>query len=131
MGTRRFEFRLHVPYAHIDRMGFVYYSHYLVYFEMARSSMFRETGLPYGELEKRGVMLPVVEAHCEYRKPAMFDEELCVTIDGIKIQGAILHVEYEVKRGEDLIALGYTNHVCMSPEGRVLKPVPELKRFVG
>jgi len=119
-----------VPYAHIDKMGVVYYANYLAYFEMARSALFRETGLPYGELEARGVLLPVVEAHCEYRKPARFDDELCVTVHSFEQRGAILHVEYEVARGEELLAVGWTNHVCMSPKGKVLKPSPELRRFL-
>jgi len=130
MGSRRFDFRLRVPYAHVDKMGIVYYAHYLVYFEMARSAMFREAGLPYGELESRGILLPVIEAHCEYRKPAGFDDELCVTVHNFEQRGAVLHVEYEVKKGEKLLAAGYTHHVCLSPRGKVLKPSPELKRFL-
>jgi acyl-CoA thioester hydrolase len=131
MSPRKFDFTLHVPYAHIDKMGVVYYANYFVYFEMARSAMFREAGLPYGKLEERGVMLPVVAAHCEYRKAARLDEEICITVSNLSQRGAVLRAEYEVKRGADLLAVGYTDHVCMSPQGTVLKPVPELKRIMG
>ena len=46
-----FQHAIRVPHAHTDQMRYVYYANYLVYFEMARSAMLREVGLPYGELE--------------------------------------------------------------------------------
>jgi acyl-CoA thioester hydrolase len=126
---KTFHFSLRVPYAHIDKMGFVYYAHYLVYFEMARADMLREAGIPYPEMEKRGIMLPVVEAHCEYRKPAHYDD-LLVVLSRCSQKGSRLRIEYELKRGEDVLATGYTEHVCLSPEGKVQRPAPELKRLV-
>ena len=60
-----FKHEVRVPYAHVDQMGVVYYANYLVYFEMARSEMLREAGMPYGDLEEKGLRLPVVEARCE------------------------------------------------------------------
>jgi acyl-CoA thioester hydrolase len=128
-----FTFSIRVPYAHIDKMGIVYYANYFVYFEMARAAMLREVGLPYGEMEERGVMLPVVESHCEYKSPAHYDELLVVLSKCVPSKGTKLHLEYEIRRDEedgDLIATGYTDHVCMSPEGKVLRPVPELERLV-
>ncbi len=130
MGSRSFDYSLHVPYAHIDKMGFVYYAHYLVYFEMARSAMFRQVGLPYMELEEQGILLPVVASHCEYRKPARFDDELTVTIHNVEIRGPLFHVDYHVRRDGELLAEGYTDHVCMSPGGRVIKPAKLLIRLV-
>jgi len=52
-----------VPYADTDRLGVVYYANYLVYFERGRGQLMRDAGLPYGELERRGFALPVIEAH--------------------------------------------------------------------
>lgn len=118
---------IYVPYAHIDKMGVVYYANYFVYFEMARGQLLREAGLPYGELEDRGIMLPVVEAHCEYLKPARYDDLLVILTTCSEIKGTRLKMEYEIKRGDDLVATGYTRHVCMTPDGKVVRPVPELK----
>lgn len=122
--------RVRVPYAHVDQMGFVYYAHYLVYFEMARAEMLREVGLPYTEMEKRGVRLPVVTAHCDYRKPAHFDDALDVLTRCTAIRGPRLRIEYEIKRGEEIIVTGMTEHVCVTPDGKVLKPVPEIRNLV-
>ncbi len=141
-GKQVYEHRFRVPYAHVDQMGFVYYANYLVYFEMARAHFLRDSGLPYPELERQGVMLPVVEAHCDYRKPANYDDLVAVRTRCIAWTGARLRIEYEVVREEhgtgeaagsvmpQPLATGYTVHVCMSPDGRVLRPPPELKALV-
>ena len=126
---RVFQYTLHVPYAHTDQMRFVYYANYLVYFEMARSAMLREVGLPYAELEKKGLFLPVVEAHCLYKAPAHFDDELKV-VSQCALEGPRLRVAYEVTRGDTVIVTGYTVHVCLSAAGKVLRPAPELRRLV-
>jgi acyl-CoA thioester hydrolase len=124
-----FTHKIRVPYGHTDQMGFVYYAHHFLYFEMARSEMLRSCELPYGELERKGIRLPVVESHCEYEKPARFDDELTV-VSRCRFEGPRLRVEYELKRGDERLATGYTCHVCMTADGRVTRPVPELRRLV-
>ena len=126
---KTFQYSLRVPYAHVDQMAVVYYANYLVYFEMARADMLREAGIPYSEMEKRGIRLPVVMAHCEYRKPARYDD-LLVVVSRCSQKGARLRIEYEIKRDDEVLVTGYTEHVSVSPEGAVLRPAPELKRLV-
>jgi acyl-CoA thioester hydrolase len=127
--SRIFEHTVRVPYAHVDQMGFVYYAHYFVYFEMARSEMLREAGLPYPEMERRGVLLPVVEARCQYRKPARYDDALRIRTRCTGFRGPRLCLEYEISREGEVLATGATEHVCMSRDGKVLRPVPELRRL--
>ena len=129
--SAEFRFELHVPYADIDGMGIVYYANYLVYFEMARASMLREVGLPYGEMEAQGVMLPVVEAHCEYKSSAHYDDLLVVKSTCLPFKGPRLRIEYEVLHGDELLATGYTHHVCMNPAGKVLRPTADLRKLCG
>ena len=93
---RGFKYPVRVPYAHIDQMGVVYYAHYLVYFEMARGELLRKAGMPYGEMERAGVMLPVVESHCVYRKPAKFDDLLDVRITPVSYTHLTLPTNREV-----------------------------------
>ena len=138
-GRRVFEFSFRVPYADIDQMGFVYYANYLVYFEMARSHLLREAGIPYPELEKRGVFLPVVEAVCRYRKSAYYDDLLTVHSRCEGVEGTRLKIAYEIRRSDcgtqgkgevdDLIVTGHTVHVCLSRDGKVLRPVPEIVKL--
>ncbi len=128
-----FRHAIRVPYAHTDQMRYVYYANYLVYFEMARSEMLREIGLPYGELEARGVFLPVIEAHCEYKTPAHFDDLLTVA-SRCEIKGVRLTIRYEITRGAgapDIIAAGYTVHVCLGRDGRVIRPPAELRQLLA
>ena len=57
-------------------MGVVYYANYFVWFEVARADLLRTLGWSYREMEHSGVSLPVIEAHCEYRSAAKYDDEL-------------------------------------------------------
>ncbi|MBI2441115.1 MAG: acyl-CoA thioesterase [Lentisphaerae bacterium] len=126
---KSFQYALHVPYAHTDQMRVVYYANYLVYFEMARAAMLREVGLPYSEMEKNGLSLPVIEAHCVYKAPARYDDELKV-VSRCAFQGPCLRVSYEVWRGRTVIVTGYTIHVGLSAEGKIRRTLPELRRLV-
>ena len=116
-----------VPYAHTDQMGFVYYANYFVYFEMARAELLREVGFPYTEMEKRGVMLPVLEASCHYKKAGHFDDLLTIKTGDIQWRGPRLSLNYVITRDEDVIVTGHTVHACMSPQGRIIRPTQELR----
>lgn len=129
--AKLFRHAIRVPYAHTDQMSYVYYANYFVYFEMARSAMMREIGLPYGELEAKGLILPVIEAHCDYKTPAHYDDLLTVT-SYCKIKGVRFIVNYEITRGADtptIIATGQTVHVCLGRDGHVTRPPAELRQL--
>jgi acyl-CoA thioester hydrolase len=85
----------------------------------------REAGLPYTELEARGVMLPVVEAHCQYHRPAHYDDLLDLQTT-LHVEKARIHIAYRILRDDELLAEGYTRHVCMGADGKAQRPPPEL-----
>jgi acyl-CoA thioester hydrolase len=122
---------IRIPYAHSDQMGVVYYANYFIYFEMARCELLRSAGTPYSEMERQGVMLPVLEAHCTYAKGARFDEQITVETTCAELRGTRLRIEYRITRGADLIATGYTVHACVSPDGRVLRPPESVRQLVN
>jgi len=122
MSDRTFHHTVRVPYADTDAMGVVYYANYLVYFEMARSELLREAGIPYGRLEAEGLFLPVIEAHCEYRRPARYEDLLEIRTRCTELRRARLRMDYEIFRGDERIAAGYTWHACVSPQGRARRP---------
>lgn len=99
-----------VPYADTDQMGFVYYGNYLTYFERARNELMRANGFTYKELEAFGVGLPVVEANVKYSRPARYDDELVIIATLEEIGGVRLKVACQVKRGDELLASGWTQH---------------------
>jgi YbgC/YbaW family acyl-CoA thioester hydrolase len=61
-------------------MGVVYYANFLVWFEVARADLMRSLGWSYREMEATGLSLPVIEAQCEYQRPARYDDE--IEVDG-------------------------------------------------
>ena len=90
------ETKIRVRYADTDQMKMVYYARYFEYFEQGRSDLLRSIGMPYGELERMGYYLPVVEAHAEYRKPARYDDLLTVRVSVKEMPQACIRIEYLV-----------------------------------
>jgi acyl-CoA thioester hydrolase len=106
-----------VLYGDTDQMGVVYYANYLRFFEGARNEWIRSLGISYGEIERRGIMLPVYEASAQYLRPAKYDDVLDVHLDVTHTRVKI-RFEYKVHRGDELLALGHTVHVCVNREGK-------------
>ena len=116
-----------VPYAETDQMGVVYYANYLIYFERARTQLLNDLGLPYKELEKRGVALPVIEAHVDYKKPAEYDDTIDIYGWLAWARGPRVRVNCEVKRDGEVLARGYTVHACLDrPSRRIIRIPPEI-----
>ena len=111
---------LRVRYAETDKMGVVYYANFLVWFEVARADLLRSLGWSYREMEAAGVSLPVIEAHCEYRRPARYDDEMDVMTEGHMVSAVRMKFSYTVVRKADQVvtARGYTLHAAVDPEGR-------------
>ena len=111
---------LRVRYAETDRMGVVYYAHYFVWFEVARADLLRAQGWTYREMEETGVLLPVIEAQCEYRRPARYDDEIHVRTAGRLTSPVRMEFNYEVvvQGQSDVAATGRTVHAALDREGR-------------
>lgn len=87
---------LRVRYGETDPMKYVYYGNYAEYFEVGRVELFRAIGMPYDDIEKRGIWLPVSEYHIKYIKPAFYDELLEIHTLVKKIPGVRIEFEYEI-----------------------------------
>ena len=70
------ETQIRVRYAETDQMNVVYYGNYAQYFEVARAESIRKLGFTYKEMEALGVIMPVVEMHTKYLRPAHYDDLL-------------------------------------------------------
>ena len=101
-----------VIYADTDAMGVVYHTNYIKWFEVGRTELLRNMGYPYSEMEKAGIMLPVVECNCIYKAPAVYDDLLEVTARIAKIKAATIILEYEIHKQEtgELLVTGMTKH---------------------
>jgi acyl-CoA thioester hydrolase len=111
---------LRVRYAETDRMGVVYYANYFVWFEVARADLLRTLGWNYREMEDSGVLLPVIDARCEFRRPARYDDEVDVRTEGRLRSPARMEFAYEVTvRGQsEIAAVGSTMHAAIGRDGR-------------
>ena len=72
------ETQIRVRYSETDQMGVVYHSNYFYYFESSRAESIRQLGYTYVDMEKMGIIMPVIEVHCKYLKPARYDDLLIV-----------------------------------------------------
>ena len=121
---------IRVRYADTDKMQFVYNGKYLEYFEVGRTEILRNVGLPYSELEKTGYQLPVMEAGLKYKNPAHYDDELNIEATIKELYTAKVHIEYKITRKEDnvLIATGFTDHMFMREDTK--KPTKPPKIYI-
>lgn len=110
-------------YSETDKMGVVYNANYFDWFEIARTELCRAWGRPYTCWEEAGLLLPVVEAHCRYKHPVLYDDQvqLWCRVSEVKIHSVTF--EYRLLRGDDyrLIAEGWTKHGCADRGGRLYK----------
>jgi acyl-CoA thioester hydrolase len=109
-----------VRYAETDQMGVVYYANYFVWFEVARTDWLRSLGETYRAMEENGVRLPVIQASCEYRRPARYDDELEIRTDA-RLQSPVrMEFAYEIciKGTSGLVAVGTTRHAALGADGR-------------
>lgn len=117
-----FEHKLRVEYHHTDQMGIVHHSNYIKFFEVARTEWLRAAGMTYAEMERRGVMMPIVDVHVKYRQPAYYDEVLSVSVFVDELPMARMVFRYEI-RGEDgrdvasgTTTLGFIDSVTRRPQ---------------
>lgn len=102
-----------VRYAETDRMGVAHHSSYLLWFELARTGLLREAGHAYRDLESAGVRLPVLEYGCKFLKSADYDDSLRIETRVRELRSRTVTFDYIVHRGDDILAEGFTRHVCV------------------
>ena len=102
--------KIRVWYKHTDQMAICHHSNYICYYEAARSELLRDLGMSFAEVERRGIMMPILEVQSKYRKPAYFDELLTVRIILREKPAARINFFYEIynEKGE-LINTGMTS----------------------
>ena len=115
--------RLRPRYKETDQMGVVYYSNYLVWFEIGRTDLLRDLGLNYKDVEEKGALLPVLKCECNYKSPAKYDDILIINTRISELKKVGMSFTYEIIRPSDnkLIADGMTKHVFLDKNGKILR----------
>ena len=122
---------IRVRYYETDCMGIVHHSNYVRYYETARTEMLREFGTTYQEMEREGVMLPVLDVQSHYITPAYDDADRTGyagrTAAG---QNALRLRDFPRKRRTDQHRLGHTgvyeqHHAPGMPRTEILPRIVE------
>jgi acyl-CoA thioester hydrolase len=121
-----------VIYGDTDKMGVVYYANYLRWFERGRCEFLRQLGVPYGEIEARGIHFPVVEAGCRYVKPAHYDDLVLIETRLASVSRRTLNFSYRILREGEVapLATGSTKHACIDGAGKVFRTPTDLARIL-
>ena len=110
--------QVRVIFGDTDQMGVVYYANYLRYFESARADYFRSCGRSYKDVEAHGLAMPVVEAHCVYKRPAYYEDLLDIDVRITELRSASLRFSYIIRRDTTTLAEGFTRHAVINSKGR-------------
>ena len=128
--SRVFPTQIRVIYADTDHGGVAYYASYMRWFEIGRTELLRSIGLIYAELEKSGILCPVVDLQCRYIKPARYDELLVVYTSVERLRRGSITFAYNIKRKSDqaLIATGKTQNAFVNRALKCTRPPKEIYR---
>ena len=126
---------IEVRYAETDAMGIVHHSNYLVWFELARTDLCRQTGTDYAAIERGGHQLTVTRSELRYRRPARYGDRVQVAAWIDSLASRRVRFAYEVHCAGVLLATGATEHVWIDREGRPCRIPralePEFLRLAG
>ena len=59
-------------------MGVVYHGHYAQFYEIGRTEAIRQIGYTYKDIEAMGIIMPVVDIHSRFLRPAKYDDLITV-----------------------------------------------------
>ena len=111
------ETKIRVRYAETDKMGVVYHSNFVIWFEVGRVELLRQIGFQYKEMESEDdCHIPVVDLRVRYKTPAQYDDEIVVRTQIKNVRSSLLHFSYEIFRDADrtLLATGETMHIIVN-----------------
>jgi len=116
------ETRIRVRYAETDQMGVVYHTNHFIWFEVGRVELLRQLGFSYKDMEREDdCFIAVVDAHCRYRTPIHYDDEVVVRTYIRHVREKMIHFGYELRKAGtgELLAEGETTHIVADAK---LKP---------
>jgi len=119
------ETQTEVRYGESDQMGYAHHSVAVMWFELGRVVWLRSYGMSYSDLEKQGVLLPVVEMRIKYHTPGRFEEQIVIQTRLIHLGKTRVTFENRVlrleKNGADrtLLVSGEVELACLDRAGRI------------
>jgi acyl-CoA thioester hydrolase len=127
--TMPHETLLKVRFYEVDSYHVVWHGHYVAWFEVGRNDLASLFGLDPEQLKKIGLMAPVVELRCAFKRTAAFGDEIIIQTTMERCETAKLTFHYSVMRDKEVLAEGSTGHVLTDLKGTMLYQIPpEAKR---
>jgi acyl-CoA thioester hydrolase len=126
MSVPSFKTSIRVTWVDTDAVGVVHFSNYFRFFERAEEEFYRALGFSFTDFRNRGLWFPRVEAFCQYKKPAGFDDVLDVevTVEELKERSVKLGFTIFNKETEDFLASGYLVIVAADRQTRRATEMP-------
>ena len=115
-----FSYQRTAQYHETDQMGIIHHANYLKWMEEARIAYLQSIGISYAELEKQGIVSPVVDIHIAYRHPAHFADRICIGIQAESYSGVRLVLRYEMTNAEGLVVANAESTHCFQRNGRIV-----------
>jgi len=84
-------------------MGVLYYGNYAAFYEVGRVEAMRSLGLPYADLEARGIFMPVIEMHAKYIRPIKYDQLIRVETSILEIPDRDITFHAELFNEENIL----------------------------
>lgn len=120
-------------YAETDQMGRAYHTHYLVWCEVGRTRLMQSMGTSYGELEDRGIFLPVSDLEMSFRRAAEYEDRVRVrtTVERVRSRSVTFGYELHRQPDEELLARARTELVCVDAEGAPRRLPDEVRQVLS
>ena len=119
---------IEIRYAETDQMGVVYHANYLVWMEVGRTQLISDLGFSYADMEKEGIISPVIDLQVQYKKPMKYGETVRVHTWIEEYNGFKVAYGYEMYTPDGELALqAVSNHVCVKKEN--FKPIQIRKKY--
>ena len=124
----RFTHSVRVRYAECDAQGVVFNAHYLAYFDMNITELWRAAFGSYQSMLDRGVDLVVAEARLRFRSPARFDQEITLEAGVARLGTTSISTDHYVVRDGELLVEGVLRHVVVDSATLRKTPIPDWLR---
>ena len=117
-----------IRYAETDQMGVVYHANYLVWMEVGRTSLIEDLGFSYAQMERDGIISPVLDIQASYKKPLRYGEKAIIKTWIEEYDGIRITYGYEIcKEDGELAVTGMSKHACVKKES--FRPISIKRKF--
>ena len=127
MPSPAFRTAFRVVWSETDAAGVVHYSNYFRFFERAEEEFYRQLNFTFKDTAERELWFPRVEAFCQYKKPARFNDliEVELTVDEMKEKSLKYGFKIFNKETALLLATGYIVLVAANKKTGKATQIPQ------